>query len=56
MSKGIFSSRTVWLAIAQGVAGILVVIMTEYPELGYGALLKSILDVLLRMSTTKSIR
>jgi hypothetical protein len=52
--KSILKSRTFWLAVIQGVVGVLVVIQSSAPELdsfGYLAVLKSVLDVLLRMDT-----
>lgn len=52
--KSIFKSRTFWVAVAQGVVGVLLVIQSSAPELdsfGYLALLKSVLDILLRLDT-----
>ena len=56
--KKIFQSKTVWLAIAQAVAGIFTVILTENPELntlGWVGVVKSIIDVALRLITSKPV-
>ena len=54
--KIIFTSRTFWLAVLQGILGVLVVIGTQAPELGWVVILKSIIDIGLRMLTTEPAR
>lgn len=56
--KSLFQSRTFWVAVAQAVGAVLVVVNTNYPALeatGYMMVFKSIADVLLRIDTTKEI-
>lgn len=58
MVKKVFKSRTVWLAIAQAIAGILAVILAENPELatvGSIVIAKAALDFVLRMDTKEAI-
>ena len=53
--KGLVQSRTFWLAIIQGVAGVIVILETELPGVGWVAIVKSVLDVLLRLATGKPV-
>ena len=55
-AKIIFTSKTFWLAVLQGILGVLVVIGTQVPELGWVTILKSIIDIGLRMMTTEPVR
>ncbi len=53
-----YSSRTVWIAIVQGIVGIVTAILASNPELqtvGAVVTLKSALDIILRYLTTKPI-
>jgi len=52
-TKSFLYSKTFWIAIIQGVMGALFVFQTEYPEVGWIILVKSVLDVILR-SVTKT--
>ena len=54
--KPIFKSRTLWVAVAQGVVGILAVVLTEYPELGGVVIVKSIIDFGLRYITKQPVK
>ena len=54
--KNLFKSKTFWLAATQGVLGVLVVVSTEVPELGWIAVAKSILDVALRLATGEPVQ
>lgn len=57
-TKSWFESRTVWIAIAQGVAGVLTAIYAVDPTLkvtGFGAFIKSVLDLYIRLKTVKQI-
>ena len=56
--KKIYQSKTVMLAVAQAIVGILAVVLVEMPEvdtLGVIAIAKSMLDVYLRTITTETI-
>lgn len=53
-----YQSKTLWVAVAQAITGILVVIMSENPELkGVGALgiVKSGVDIWLRTVTREAL-
>lgn len=54
--KKIYKSKTFWIAVLQAVTGIAVVFSSTYPEIGGLILAKSILDVLLRVVTTTTIK
>ena len=51
-----YKSKTIWIAILQGIVGIAVAVATEYQGLGYLMVVKSIVDVIVRYMTTESIR
>lgn len=54
-----YKSKTIWLAVSQAMIGILAVVSTEYPELqlaGTVAILKSVIDILLRIETKETIK
>jgi hypothetical protein len=53
--KSIFSSRVFWLAVAQAVAGSLVVFSSAYPDVGALIIAKSVVDIALRFVTTKPV-
>ena len=48
-------SKTLWLALIQGVAGIVTVLATDFPSLGWVAVAKSFVDVVLRLITVKAV-
>jgi len=57
--KEVWRSKTVWVAGLTGVMGILAAIMAEDPELklaGVVAILKAILDFVLRLKTDEPVR
>lgn len=57
-TKPFYKSRTVWIAIAQAVSGILTAVFAQDPTLkavGYLAILKSIADFFVRLNTDKTI-
>ena len=59
ISKPWWKSKTIIIAIVQGLLGLLAAIYAEYPVLvgvGYLAILKSALDVALRTITYEEIR
>ena len=56
-TKSMLSSRTFWLAILQMIAGFLVVIFNQFPELqavGSLAIAKSLLDIIIRVTSTET--
>ena len=53
--KSLFSSKTFWLAVVQAVAGVVVVALTELDMVGYVAVFKSFVDVVLRLITTEAV-
>jgi hypothetical protein len=58
-TKTLLQSKVFWLAIIQAVIGVIAVFTTTYPELqviGGVAVVKSILDVLLRTVTQLPIK
>ncbi len=50
-----YFSRTLWLAVLQGVLGVVIVINTQAPTIGWIVVLKSILDILVRISTSQPV-
>lgn len=55
-AKNWYQSKTLWIAIIQGVLGVLAVVTTQYPELGGALVAKSILDFTLRFMTEKPVK
>ncbi len=58
-TKTLLSSKVFWVAVIQAVIGVIAVFTTTYPELqviGGVAVVKSILDVLLRLATQLPIK
>ena len=55
-SKSWYTSRTILLAVAQGFAGIIAAFVFEFPEVAGLAIVKSVIDVLLRFLTEKPIK
>lgn len=54
-AKSLLTSKTFWLAFIQAVGGVVVVFSTSYPEVGWLVMLKSGVDIMLRVYTTKPI-
>ena len=57
--KKIWESKTVWIAVAQGVVGVIVAIISEDPTLkgaGFLAIVKSFIDMWVRLNTDKAIK
>lgn len=53
-----YHSRTIKIALLQGLMGVLLAVFSEYPELqnvGYIAVVKSIIDFLLRINTEQKV-
>lgn len=53
--KPIWKSKTFYVALIQALAGFLVIFETSYPEFGVIAVMKSFLDVALRVVTVMPI-
>lgn len=53
--KSIFDSKVFWLAVIQGIIGVVVVVGTTNPDLGYIFVVKSFLDIVLRLLTTEPV-
>lgn len=53
--KLLLKSKTFWLAVIQAVAGVVVVALTQLDMVGYIAVFKSIVDIVLRLITTEPI-
>lgn len=54
--KHLLKSKTFWVATLQGVIGIIAVVQLEMPELGTVAIIKSILDIGLRILTKEEVK
>ena len=50
-----YQSKTLWIALAQGVIGVLVVVQTSNPDLGWIVIVKSVLDIYIRSITTTAL-
>lgn len=53
--KSLLQSKTFWLATVQAVAGALVIYSTAYPQIGILVILKSGLDIGLRIYTKEQV-
>lgn len=54
--KSFLKSKTIWLAVLQGIAGVVTVSITQYPTVGELLVLKSVLDIAVRFMTTEGIQ
>lgn len=54
--KNLFQSRTIWLAVAQAVVSVLMVVFTEADMAGALLILKSVADIALRLDTNTVIK
>lgn len=53
--KPLLKSKVVWVAIAQAVISVLIVVNTEMDAIGYAGVAKSALDIFLRYVTAAKI-
>lgn len=53
--KTLLNSKTFWIAVIQAVAGVAVIALTELDLIGYIGILKSIVDIFIRMITTEEL-
>lgn len=56
MNKPIWLSKTVIIAILQGILGILVALGTSIPNVGWLLIAKSALDIIIRCLTTQAVK
>lgn len=54
--KSVLRSKVFWLAVIQGIAGVLVAVETQYPTAGALLIAKSLVDIVLRMITTEQVK
>lgn len=54
-TKSLVTSKTFVLAVAQAVAGAIVIFSTAYPQAGWLLVVKSLVDMYLRTITSSSI-
>jgi hypothetical protein len=55
IEKNILTSKVFWVAILQGILGVVVVVSTSIPGVGWLMILKTIIDIALRMLTTQPV-
>ena len=53
--KTLLNSKTFWLAVSQSVGAILVVAFTELDMMGAVLIVKSVVDIILRLQTEEPI-
>jgi hypothetical protein len=53
--KPLLKSKTVWVAIAQAIISVLIVVNSELDAIGYVGVAKSALDIFLRYLTVAKI-
>jgi len=53
--KKLTQSRTFWLAVAQAVGAVLVVALTELDMMGGVLIVKSVVDIVLRLGTKEEL-
>ena len=54
--KSILTSKVFWVAVTQGIIGIMVAVDSVYPGIGWVVVAKSVLDIWLRFVTTTSVK
>ena len=54
--KDFWKSKTLWIAALQGLLGLATALESNYPEIGWLIILKSLVDVSLRMITYQRIK
>lgn len=54
-AKSLLSSNTFQLACLQAAAGVLLIFGTSYPAVGWIALAKSVVDIVIRLRTSQPI-
>ena len=53
--KSLYTSKTFWLAVIQALIAIVTVFSSSYPGVGIFLVVKSMLDIILRIETTTAI-
>jgi hypothetical protein len=46
-----YTSKTIWLAVLQGILGVVVATSSQIPTVGWLMLLKSAIDIMIRIVT-----
>lgn len=54
--KPFWKSKTVWIAVLQGVAGVAIAVATNYDAMGVVMVLKTLVDISLRCVTSEAIQ
>ena len=54
-TKALIQSKVFWLAVIQAAAAVLVVFNTNFPQIGWLLMVKSAVDIVLRMATDTTI-
>lgn len=55
-AKSILLSKTVWLAVLQGILGVIIALESLIPTVGWIMVVKSVIDILLRFITTQPVK
>lgn len=50
-----YESKTLWVAFLSGVIGVLAVLTSEHPEIGYLVIANSVITAILRALTTQPV-
>ncbi len=53
--KSLLQSKTFWVATVQALVGVVTVFTTAYPTVGLLIIAKSLLDIVIRLLTSRSI-
>lgn len=54
-TKKWYQSRTIWYAVATGVAGLIAAIHAQYPDLAVAASVNTVIAIILRMMSSSEI-
>jgi uncharacterized membrane protein len=54
-AKSIFKSKTFWIAVLQAIGGVAVTFSSAYPKVGVFLILKSLVDIALRVATEQPV-
>lgn len=53
--KSWYKSKTIWIAVIQGILGVIVAVGQTFPEAGYFLIVKTFLDIVLRTVTSEAV-
>ena len=54
--KSLLQSKTFWIAVSQSIIAVIVIFQSNYDLAGGVLLVKSALDVFIRLSTTEAVK